>query len=215
MANSYTRPCRTCQRRISMRQMPHGKWVAFENDEPHNCNKPPQVEIVRSPPRKAVQVEAPAEFDDIVIPEQASPQTSPVAGPVEPRKTSLFPPASGPVQPRPSASLTSLRPHPATNINQSSPARRNLPRPAPVAPPPTEAPPHVTEGGSTGWLSGATMVFFTVYSIIGVLHSIAFSLFVSRMTCATTTKTLISIFCNTGMGISHLIIVLGWPWYWF
>ncbi|WP_186294432.1 hypothetical protein [Bradyrhizobium guangdongense] len=50
--------------------------------------------------------------------------------------------------------------------------------------------------------------------MIGALHSIAFSFFVSRVTCATTTKTIISIFCNTGIGISHLVAVLAWPWYW-
>ncbi|WP_315772309.1 MULTISPECIES: hypothetical protein [unclassified Bradyrhizobium] len=50
--------------------------------------------------------------------------------------------------------------------------------------------------------------------MIGVLHSIAFSLFISRVTCATSTKAIISIFCNTGIGISHLVVAIGWPWYW-
>jgi hypothetical protein len=77
-----------------------------------------------------------------------------------------------------------------------------------------ETPPRLTGLGSTGWLSGGIRAIFAVYVMLGVLHSIAFTLFVSRVTCATTTKTLVSIFCNTGMGISHFIIVLGWPWYW-
>jgi hypothetical protein len=66
----------------------------------------------------------------------------------------------------------------------------------------------------TASISAGAYGVFTLYVMIGVLHSIAFSLFVSRVTCATTAKTLISIFCNTGMGVAHLVVVLGWPWYW-
>jgi hypothetical protein len=65
-----------------------------------------------------------------------------------------------------------------------------------------------------GTLWTGAKVLFSIYVIIGAFHSIAFSLFVSRVTCATTTKTLISIFCNTGMGVAHFVAVLGWPWYW-
>jgi hypothetical protein len=51
MASSYGRRCKYCQRWISMRQMPAGQWVAFENDKPHDCNAPgPQV---RKAPRVA------------------------------------------------------------------------------------------------------------------------------------------------------------------
>lgn len=37
---SYMRSCRSCGRRISMRRMPHGKYVAFENNVVHDCKKP-------------------------------------------------------------------------------------------------------------------------------------------------------------------------------
>jgi hypothetical protein len=53
----------------------------------------------------------------------------------------------------------------------------------------------------------------SVYVIIGALHSILFSLFISRSDCINP-KGLVSVFCNTGMGISHLVVTLGWPFYW-
>lgn len=56
-------------------------------------------------------------------------------------------------------------------------------------------------------------VIATVYVIIGVLHSIFFSLFISRSDCINP-KGLVSVFCNTGMGISHFVVTLGWPLYW-
>jgi hypothetical protein len=124
MASSYTRPCRTCQRRISMRQMPHGQWVAFENDEPHNCSKPPKVDVVRSTPRKSPQVDAPTEFDDIVVPGDAAPQPAPIARPVAPPQTA--PPAPALAKPRPSRGLTNLRSHPATDVNRSLAGRRSF-----------------------------------------------------------------------------------------
>ena len=36
---SYTRPCNTCGERISLREMPHGQWVAFDvsTEEAHVC----------------------------------------------------------------------------------------------------------------------------------------------------------------------------------
>src|SRR6266851_8626205 len=104
--------------------MPHGQWVAFENDEVHDCKKPPKVEVARPTPRKSAQVDAPTEFDDIVIPDHAAPQPAPVARPVPQKRPT--PPAPAPVTPRPSAGLTHLPPHPATTIDKSAPDRRNL-----------------------------------------------------------------------------------------
>lgn len=38
MSSSFFRPCRYCGRRIQLRQMPTGKWVAFEGgDQIHRC----------------------------------------------------------------------------------------------------------------------------------------------------------------------------------
>jgi hypothetical protein len=53
------------------------------------------------------------------------------------------------------------------------------------------------------------------YFGIGVLHSIYFSLFISRAGhCIAATKGIVYLFCHTGMGISHFVAVVGWPWYW-
>lgn len=39
---SYYRKCKHCGRRIQMRQMPEGQWVAWEGyDTIHDCNNPP------------------------------------------------------------------------------------------------------------------------------------------------------------------------------
>jgi hypothetical protein len=49
---------------------------------------------------------------------------------------------------------------------------------------------------------------------IGVLHSVYFSLFISRSDCITATKGIVYFFCHTGMGISHFVTVVAWPWFW-
>ena len=54
-----------------------------------------------------------------------------------------------------------------------------------------------------------------IYLAIGVVHSIILEFVVSRADCAADPHGLIYMFCNTGVGISHLVIVLGWPLYWF
>jgi hypothetical protein len=46
---AYYRACRKCGRRIQLRQMPHGQWVAFEGyDTPHACSSPPASARARS-----------------------------------------------------------------------------------------------------------------------------------------------------------------------
>jgi hypothetical protein len=212
MANSYTRPCRSCGRRISMRQMPHGQWVAFENGEAHHCSEPPKVEVVRPAPRQTRQVEAPTEFDDIVIPDQQAPQPTPVLRPVELPPSRRILPTPQPATPSPNPALSSLPRHPATSLQNGVSDR---PRAEPRAPQVIESiPQDQVPVSSLTWLSGGIRAIATVYIILGVLHSIAFSLFVSRAICAATTQSLVYIFCNTGMGISHFVTVVGWPWYW-
>jgi hypothetical protein len=212
MASSYSRRCKHCQRWISLRQMPHGKWVAFEHNEPHSC------EAVPAPPspRRALPQPAPIDlpdFPDIDIPEEVTaparpvtPMPEPIVRPSPPRRP-IEPPVSPAPRPRPSPPLSpQLRPQPS---GESPPPSQRPTIASPVAE--RAAPSRVR---FTDLLAMGAYSFFTIYVMIGVLHSIAFSLFVSRMTCATTTKTIISIFCNTGMGISHLVAVIGWPWYW-
>jgi hypothetical protein len=55
---------------------------------------------------------------------------------------------------------------------------------------------------------------FVTYIFVGVAHSIWFSLFISRSACAAATNGMIYVFCNAGIGISHFVAVVGWPWYW-
>ena len=50
------------------------------------------------------------------------------------------------------------------------------------------------------------------YVGVGVLHSVWLTLTVSRSDCLSP-EGLIDVFCNTGMGISHFMITLGWPLY--
>lgn len=52
-----------------------------------------------------------------------------------------------------------------------------------------------------------------VYVIVGAAHSIFFSFFISRTDCVNS-KGLVSVFCNTGIGVSHFVVTLGWPLYW-
>ncbi len=40
MVSAYRRRCKICNRWISLRQMPAGQWVAFENECAHVCAKP-------------------------------------------------------------------------------------------------------------------------------------------------------------------------------
>lgn len=66
MGNSYSRKCRNCGRWINLRQMPHGRYVAFEGDQPHNCKKPVVVKAILKPGR-AGGLNDP-EFPDVVVP---------------------------------------------------------------------------------------------------------------------------------------------------
>jgi hypothetical protein len=62
---------------------------------------------------------------------------------------------------------------------------------------------------------GAILYLIAVaYMGIGVLHSIYFSLFISRADCIAATKGIVYLFCHTGMGISHFVAVVAWPWFW-
>ncbi len=43
MSTSISRSCKFCGRKINLRKMPHGKWVAFEGyDTVHDCKKTPK-----------------------------------------------------------------------------------------------------------------------------------------------------------------------------
>src|SRR5262245_1055474 len=79
MPNSYTRLCRCCSRRISMRQMPAGQCFAFEGDSVHDCARP-VAERVTSPPRRTPPPLPPApEFEDFEMRPEASAPAPPVS----------------------------------------------------------------------------------------------------------------------------------------
>jgi hypothetical protein len=71
MSSSYARPCKYCGRRISMRQMPAGQWVAFEDDAAHKCAAPPKAKPARKPGLRQVSpppVAADDDFGEFVLP---------------------------------------------------------------------------------------------------------------------------------------------------
>jgi hypothetical protein len=64
-------------------------------------------------------------------------------------------------------------------------------------------------------LSGVLLYFIAIaYVGIGVLHSLYFQFFISRADCIAATKGIVYLFCHTGMGISHFVAVVAWPWFW-
>jgi hypothetical protein len=69
MANSYTRKCRGCGRSIHMRQMPHGQWVAFEANSPHECKREPVTRIGQKPMAKSLVLPG---FEDFNVPNSAN-----------------------------------------------------------------------------------------------------------------------------------------------
>lgn len=75
---SYFRKCKHCGRRIQMRQMPAGQWVAFEGyDTPHDCNSPPPpstgrpIQEERTDPGERRPGYGDLDFIDIKVPEGA------------------------------------------------------------------------------------------------------------------------------------------------
>ena len=64
---SYRRNCKYCGRSISMRQMPGGHWVAFEDNVAHDCGKTP----VKKDNSKTVNIQRGADdksiYDDIEL----------------------------------------------------------------------------------------------------------------------------------------------------
>lgn len=121
--SSYTRPCRHCGRRINLRQMPHGQWVAFEGDQQHVCNEPAPPKAApparpRTPPAPAP---TPAPFEPLYPKVPQEPAPSPQPAPTRP----VSPPAPAPT------------PRPAPAPQQP---RHATPIPAPVTPRPAPAP---------------------------------------------------------------------------
>jgi hypothetical protein len=66
-------------------------------------------------------------------------------------------------------------------------------------------------------MQGAKTILVLVgalYIGIGFLHSIAFSFMISRNDCIASTNFVVGVFCDTGVGISHFVAMILWPFYW-
>jgi hypothetical protein len=88
MPSSYYRNCKTCGRRIQLRQMPAGQWVAYEGyDTVHDCSRRPSQHASAPHPRgpqSSGQLEGPSydglEFVDIEVPGSPNPDNTPGRG---------------------------------------------------------------------------------------------------------------------------------------
>jgi hypothetical protein len=233
MASSYSRRCRYCSRWISMRQMPAGQWVAFEGDSVHDCKRPP--------PRRmsSPQLRTPAasgEFEDFEIsPGAGSPLISmptPAPAPVAQAQQT---PVTKKVSIKPSPSSTKREefedfhmPSSATRSDISISSRSPLPTQKNTSNISSRSayasrsiqPSAQTSGQSrAAKLEGlqavkvALYAIITIYVIIGAFHSVFFSLYISRAHCLAPKNMMVNVFCNTGMGFSHFVAVVGWPFY--
>ncbi len=188
--SSYTRLCRHCGRRINLRQMQHGQWVAFEGDQQHICDEP-------APPR---------------APPPTRPRTPPPASPTPAPFEPLYPtvpqsPAPDP-QPAPLRPVSPPAPRPAPAPQQPRPAP---PTPAPVAPRPAPAPqPAPTPYGGAPAQDAPRYPAPTkrrgmVETILGVITGLLGS----------TLGLLISTFMLFSLPLNVIALMHLWGWSWF
>jgi hypothetical protein len=182
MPNSYTRRCRHCERWISMRQMPHGQWVVFENNEPHNCSNPPIQVRAQQPRAWSASRPSPSadEFEDFELP------TPPISSRDNPLSKNSVPPSS--IASKQSQdfedfdlrSATGPRPSPTTTTSPAKPPVSTLKFPEPSVPtpsrglitsppPPKSSPAH--QPSSRAWSFGSF-----IGSVIGVIGAGGFYL---------------------------------------
>jgi hypothetical protein len=139
---SYRRKCRYCGQTISMRQMPHGQWVAFglTSDVAHNCRsgavppsptpKPPQSPLQPRPkPQPHTATGGGSIFDGLEMP-----TIDIVSGPVRPGNEvpPATPPPHPPVKPAP-PEPTTVKPAPPTATPGVSVGAGHEPSPQPGA----------------------------------------------------------------------------------
>lgn len=151
MAN-YNRKCRTCGRWINMRQMPHGRWVAFEGDEPHKCTTPSV--ITPKPIDLPLPMPPSEDFPPIDIPEDSRPEL-------------IFKPRP---QPRPRLAIPAS---PAKDVPGTRPRTYETP-PQALAPQPATRPSQIPtrppqpsadigrSQGSRGWLWWTLAILFMI-----------------------------------------------------
>jgi hypothetical protein len=184
-----------------MRQMPHGQWVPFEGDEPHNCAQPADRSV--SPPSgrpsRPRPVEDPVEpFTPFYPKVPESPAPVPLSNPPQPSPPRR--PISTP-QPRPARVISSptapaQTPRPISTP-QPTPSSRGLPThvdpapaPRPTPPPSQFAPSHTPNRLSalfaliTGLLGSTVGLLFAAFgllslplSMVAVMHLTGWSWF--------------------------------------
>jgi hypothetical protein len=232
MSNSYSRRCRHCNRWISMRQMPAGQWVAFEKNQPHNCAVPtpqpgplqtPNVVARPSPNTASITRSNPQHQADLPSLTQSRPPAT-----VPRPALSNSPPAPARSAPAPSSSSPGsplsggYRPFaaPPRALEKAIPEASQLSQPQSE----NSIPGSVTwqsELSRTGRsfsrimerVGGTLWLIMVLYIVVGAIHSTLFELFVSRSDCLYP-KGLVAVYCKAGMGLAHLTVVLGWPFYW-
>jgi hypothetical protein len=191
MSSSYRRRCKYCDRWISMRQMPAGQWVAFEGDGAHDCAKPragAQHSKITQTTLNTELVQQEEGFAEIQIP------STPTHN----------------IVPTPTTIRVSSSAESSPNLVRQ-PVIRALPSP------PTRPLKYTAARGwgrAEGSAVGVLRVIPFLYVAVGALHSVAFDFIISPTACLTG-KGLVWAYCYTGLGVSHLLITLGWPLYWF
>jgi hypothetical protein len=158
--SSYSRRCRTCNRWISLRQMPHGRYVAFEGDAPHKCSSPPPPKPIKVSPPKLTPSDNDGGFIEIEIPGSTTNPEAKVSG-------------SAPTLPsrRPTPIST-----PSTTRGQSEGMFGGKPKPA--GNPPTDRPQYTfrpsTPQKSAPWSGLRTILFwiFVPMLLIGLARAI-------------------------------------------
>lgn len=184
--SSYTRPCRHCGRRINLRQMPHGQWVAFEGDQQHVCDEPappkaPPPARPRTPPPAAT----PAPFEPLYPKVPQDPPPTPQPAPPRP----VSPPAPAPA------------PRPAPAPQQP---RLTTPTPVPVTPWPAPAPQAVPTQDASHY-PAPTKRQGTVETILGVITGLLGSTF----------GLMISAFALFSLPLNVIALMHLWGWSWF
>lgn len=120
---SYSRNCNRCGKRINLRKMPGGQWVAFEGyDSPHDCNVSSAVRQPTSPPHQATSGTDNDErtvYDDLEFPEVQVGEATGVTP--QPRSTRRHT-----SQPTPASARVS-RPADTANVPVSSARKSKIP----------------------------------------------------------------------------------------
>ena len=167
MADAYRRRCKNCDRWISLRQMPAGQWVAFEDEQPHDCKRAP-TNVTRPKPRPRTHVSNQSvemTFEEIEIPSDEKDVSVSSAARVRSlsstkqgkTKTSVTTPlgAAG----KKAVKSASATPNPAQRLPTDAPKLARTQEPE--------------QKSASGWLWKALFVLFGLYMLFKALFLLA------------------------------------------